>query len=124
MDGWKDPNGGVDSTISGFMAELFAPLDACLGDGGSKAGFEKRGLSVSVGTPPPPREGHSPQPMTPSFSENSSSGRASLAERLQARAEFSFSKLCVPCAPPAAAAAAGRSLPLELRRLMWPSLLA
>ncbi|KAL5216791.1 hypothetical protein ABZP36_008192 [Zizania latifolia] len=102
MEEWKDPNRGGDSLMPGFMAEPFTPPDACLREGGSKAGFEKHDLSVAVGTP---------LPLTPPFCncKNSGSGRGSLAERLQARAGFSFPKLCVPCAPPAAAAAAERS---------------
>ncbi|KAF0890499.1 hypothetical protein E2562_002856 [Oryza meyeriana var. granulata] len=115
MEEWKDHNRGADflmPPLPNFLADAFPPQDGLGGEGGGSkvaaGGFEKHGLSVAVGSPPPhPEERHSPLPPTPQFGQKfGSGGGGSLADR-RARGGFSHvAKLSVPSNPPQTAAAA------------------
>uniref|UniRef100_A0A0D9W648 WRKY transcription factor WRKY24 n=1 Tax=Leersia perrieri TaxID=77586 RepID=A0A0D9W648_9ORYZ len=114
MEEWKDPNQrGSDylmPAMPAFLEDEFPPAEDGFGEDGG--GFEKHGLSVAVGSPPPhPREdGHSPSPVpppTPQFFQKPhfGGGGGSLADR-RARGGGGFSnvtKLSVPSNPPAVA---------------------
>uniref|UniRef100_A0A0E0DF81 WRKY transcription factor WRKY24 n=1 Tax=Oryza meridionalis TaxID=40149 RepID=A0A0E0DF81_9ORYZ len=107
MEEWKESNHrGADYLMTmpmqNFLADAFPPPELLEGEGGA-VGFEKHGLSVAVGSPPPPEDGCSPLPLTPQF--GSGGGGGSLADR-RARGGFSnVARISVPYNQPAAAAA-------------------
>ena len=99
---WRDTNpAGPDCLLPSFLTDPFPPADPLVEDctGSHEAGFERRGLSVGVGSP---QEEGKPMPVTPQFGQRSGSS-SSLSERMQARAGFSVAKLSMPCVTPAAA---------------------